>query len=322
MFMTELSVLHLVPSRGAPFFENQIRILEQLGVNCRVIDVSRFHASNETFVESAGRPQNHSVIDYLRFLKPVLRNTIRSFDIVQTNHGLTAPFHLIYPHVPTVTSLWGGEANGKYGWIVRQCVRSSDANVVMSNRMRKQLRRDSYVIPHGVDINVFKPLNQSESQRQLDWNRNAAHVLFPYAPERTEKNYSLAKRVVQEAREKLDRPVILQVVYDVPHDEIPTYMNASDVLLLTSTREGSPNSVKEALACNLPIVSTDVGDVAERLEGVSPSRVATDKSSIVDALVEVIHADDRSNGRDVVDEVSLESMGKQMLDIYEELLDT
>src|SRR5207248_489562 len=56
---------------------------------------------------------------------------------------------------------------------------------------------------------------------------------------------------------------------------IPSYLNAADCLALASLREGSPNVVKESLACNLPVVATDVGDVAERLEQVRPSRVVT-----------------------------------------------
>ena len=118
------------------------------------------------------------------------------------------------------------------------------------------------------------------------------------------------------ARERLDEPVELQFVSGVPHDRMPTYMNAADALLLTSDREGSPNSVKEAMACNLPVVSTDVGDVAQRLAGVCHSFVGRDETELVDFLVSVLDADVESNGREVIKELSIERMGEQLTAVY------
>ena len=56
-------------------------------------------------------------------------------------------------------------------------------------------------------------------------------------------------------------PAVLRVMQGVAYADVPTWINASDVLLLTSLLEGSPTIVKEALACNVPIVSTPAGDV-------------------------------------------------------------
>jgi glycosyltransferase involved in cell wall biosynthesis len=98
-------------------------------------------------------------------------------------------------------------------------------------------------------------------------------------------------------------------------------MNAADVLLVTSRWEGSPNAVKEALACNLPVVATDVGDVRERLAGVSPSYVCQSDADLVTSLVDVLSDPRPSNGRTAANEVSLSRMGDRLQHVYETVLD-
>jgi glycosyltransferase involved in cell wall biosynthesis len=126
--------------------------------------------------------------------------------------------------------------------------------------------------------------------------------------------------VADAAADALDDPVTFHSVSGVPHAEMPTYMNAADALLLTSNREGSPNTVKEAMACNLPVVATDVGDVAERLDGVSPAAVGETDAELITGLIEVLEADARSDGRDHVRDVSLESMAERIRTVYADVL--
>jgi glycosyltransferase involved in cell wall biosynthesis len=101
---------------------------------------------------------------------------------------------------------------------------------------------------------------------------------------------------------------------------MPTYYNAADVLLCASRQEGSPNVVKEALACNLPVVSTCVGDVADRLAGVEPSRlVQREAHQIAEALVDVLSQHRRSNGRQKVLALNLEDTARRVLEVYRAL---
>jgi len=99
------------------------------------------------------------------------------------------------------------------------------------------------------------------------------------------------------------------------------YMNAADALLLTSDREGSPNTVKEAMACNLPVVTREVGDVRKRLRGVDHSFVAHDDPDLVDYLVSVLDVDAESNGREVIAELGIERTAERLLSVYREVLD-
>jgi glycosyltransferase involved in cell wall biosynthesis len=136
------------------------------------------------------------------------------------------------------------------------------------------------------------------------------------------KDFPRARRVVERARERAEVPIELQTISGVEHEDMPTYMNAADVLLLTSKREGSPNTVKEALACNLPVVSTDVGDVRERLADVSYSTVGRTDDELVDGLVTAIDADEPSNGREAAREVGLGAMADQIVDVYQSALES
>jgi glycosyltransferase involved in cell wall biosynthesis len=299
-----LSTLQLVTT-PRPFFTEQIRALERCGIDSTMLSVP-------------GTSRSRSVTDFLQYYPSVLRRALRSgeWDVVHANFGLVAPHALCQPVRPVVLSLWGTDLMGKYGAVSRWCAKRCDAVVVMSEEMAAELDTDCHVIPHGIDLRRFAPRPRRDARADLGWSHDAKHVLFPYAPDREVKNYPRAERVVAETRERIDEPIELHAVDGLAHGEIPTYMNAADVLLMTSRREGSPNAIKEALACGLPVVATDVGDVPDRLADVYPSYVCADDAGLASALETVFDLDVRSNGRETVEDASLERMGERLCDVY------
>lgn len=309
-----LSVLNLVTKRNARFYQQQVDALAAMGVESTTLAVPG-RDYDQASVES------RSMLDYLKFHPSVLRHSFGDYDLVHANYGLTAPSGLAQPNLPVVLSLWGSDLMGKYGRVTKWCAGHCDAVVVMSEEMATQLGHPCYVIPHGVDLGKFAPAPQPAARDAVGWRQDAYHVLFPYATRRAVKDFPRAERVVAAAAERLGRPVEVQTVYGEPHDAMPTYMNAADALLLTSQREGSPNSVKESMACNLPVVATDVGDVGDRLEDVANSHVADTDEGLVDALAAVLAAGERSNGREHVRDVSLERMGERLRCVYEAVLE-
>jgi glycosyltransferase involved in cell wall biosynthesis len=115
----------------------------------------------------------------------------------------------------------------------------------------------------------------------------------------------------------------LKCLVDVSPNDIPIYLNASDVILLTSHSEGSPNIVKEAMACNVPVVSTDVGDVRWLLDNVSNSYVAENTpTDIANKLILVLDTNSSSNGRDQLKKLGLESesFALRIQKLYESIL--
>lgn len=301
--MGEIKVLNIVTTQSS-FFESQVRALERQGVECETISLP-------------GTARERTPIEYLRTYPRVLSRSLDGFDVIHANYGTMAPFALFQPKRPIVLSLWGSDLMGDKSELSKFFGKYCDEVIVMSDEMEAKLPYEAHVIPHGVDLERFQPRPQEEARQTVGWETETKHVLFPYDPKRTVKNYPLAEQVVEDADRRMDRDIELHVLYGADHSEVPIYMNAADALILTSDREGSPNTVKEALACNLPIVATDVGDVSERISRVEPSNVCQNKSELVSSLVEVLRSGERSNGRENVHEISLDQMGTDIKNIYE-----
>ena len=302
-----MDVLTLTNAPEAPFLQQQLEALEERGVSVTVRAVGGDPTT----------PQSRGPVPYLRFFRTVRAEPLAEYDLIHAHYGLTAPMALAQRQLPVVLSLWGSDVHGPVKPISRLCAPRCDEVIVMSQAMADAIDRPCRVIPDGVDIGMFEPQPRETALEAVGWSKNVANVLFPYAPDRSVKNYPRARRIVNVVRERLEKPVQLRTVSGVDHEAMVTYMNAADSLLLTSHSEGSPNSVKEAMACNLPVVAADVGDVRERLEGVEPSTVATSDEELIDGLTETLERGVRSNGRDAVREVSLEATTDSLLEVYE-----
>jgi glycosyltransferase involved in cell wall biosynthesis len=113
----------------------------------------------------------------------------------------------------------------------------------------------------------------------------------------------------------------LHVLKGVPNDEVPVWLNASDVILVTSWSEGSPTIVKEALACNRPVVSVAVGDVAAKIGGISGCHVAAaDRVALADKMKLVYDGPRQVRGRERMADQSLEPTAKRLREFYEEVI--
>jgi glycosyltransferase involved in cell wall biosynthesis len=144
-------------------------------------------------------------------------------------------------------------------------------------------------------------------------------ALFAADPSVPRKRYWLAEGAVELARSEIP-DLRLEIATGVAPDRIPLLMNAADCLLLTSSIEGSPNVVKEALMCNLPVIATAAGDVAELLEGVTPSYVCEPlESALSEALTDCLREPRRSNGRDASAHLDAHVVAASLLRLYREL---
>lgn len=303
-----MNVLQLVPTVG-PFMEEQVRAVETDDISCTVLEVPK-----------AGEGQR-SVRDYASYYGRVL-TTIRNgeFDFVHANYGLTAPMALAQPVRPVVLSLWGSDVFGTYSYVSKVCAKGADEVIVMSQEMADAIGGNPDIIPHGVNLEWFQPRPQQEAQAKVGWDSDSHHVLFPWGKDRPVKDYPRAERVVDAARDQISDRVELHSISGVLHEEMPTYMNAADVLIMTSKWEGSPNSVREALACNLPVVAADVGDVSEHVCDLELSQVCHSDRELVDALVRVLQSEHQPDGRSAVQDHSLGQMREDILDVYSRAL--
>lgn len=205
--------------------------------------------------------------------------------------------------------------------LVRFCIGHVwDATIVKSERTRSQLERDLPVIPNGVNLDRFSVIDQEKARELVGFGKDKKYVIFVSNPDRPEKRYELAQAAVG----RLDDGMVQLVpVYDKPHEEVVTYMCAADVLVLTSVSEGSPNVIKEAMACNCPIVMTDVGDGKWVTEGVEGTYVSTssDPAEIAGLLEKALAFHARTRGREKVSELGLGSdqVAERIIRIYQAL---
>ena len=195
-----------------------------------------------------------------------------------------------------------------------------DRTIVKSKRTANQLGIDLPVIPNGVNLEQFSLLDKDVARKKCGFEEGKKYIIWCSHPSRSEKRFSLA----QEAVAALNDPsVILYPVYDKIHDEIVNYMCAADVLLLTSVSEGSPNVIKEAMACNCPVVSTDVGDVEWVTGGIEGTAVVPfgDVEALQKALSSVIAFGSRTQGRERIKSLGLtvESVARKINAIYDTL---
>jgi len=192
--------------------------------------------------------------------------------------------------------------------------------VCVSRQLRSRLwwmRARVTVVPSGVDLEMFRPEPKPEARARLEWSTTRKVVLFNAGVAPTVKRLDLAREAVSQAA-RLDPHIGIHVMTGrVLPAGVSTLLNAADCLLVTSDWEGSPNIVKEALACGTPIVSVDVGDVRERLAGVEPSRlVSRDPVAIGQAIAEILRVPRRSNGRTRVAAMSLQETARQTIALY------
>jgi glycosyltransferase involved in cell wall biosynthesis len=185
------------------------------------------------------------------------------------------------------------------------------------NVLPARLQGKARNIPNGINTEIFAPCPPAEARAQLGWELHEKVILFNAGIDSGQvvKNRPLAEAAIARTGARLE------AISTCTREEVALRMNASDCLLVTSLHEGSPDLVKEAMACNLPVVSVPCGDVPERLEGVTPGGVRPyDAAQLADLLGEVLREGARSNGRARLFEQGLDaaSVARRVAQVYQE----
>lgn len=252
-------------------------------------------------------------------------------DIVHAHFGtMTAFVAAVASRKPLVITFHGSDLNPAPGdfWLRAKLARTLShlaalraARIIcVSSQLSDRIAYHSgrvHIVPCGVNLKLFRPASRDECRAKLGWSIDEKVVLFNARTDPVGKRLGLAETAVALAQRQIPNLRLHVFRGSTPPDEMPLFYSAADCLLMTSDYEGSPMVVKEALACNLPVVSVDVGDVAERLQGIWPSRiVARNPDALGRALVEILNAERRSNGRDRMRDLSEESVADQVVSIY------
>jgi glycosyltransferase involved in cell wall biosynthesis len=190
--------------------------------------------------------------------------------------------------------------------------------LVQSEQMKAIAGGDhTVVLPNGVDINRFTSVSREEALRKTGY-KTGKHIIWVSDPLRPEKNFKLAGDTVALLR---DSEIKLEVINGKAYEEIPLYFRAADALLLTSRWEGSPNVVKEALAAGLPVVSVDVGDVKDFLNGVEGCYITESKpEAVADGLKKALSYNKQTNGIDMVKHLDMKIISDRIIDVYNSII--
>jgi teichuronic acid biosynthesis glycosyltransferase TuaC len=264
---------------------------------------------------------------YLRNINP-LRKVVKNgnYNCIHAHYSFSGIVASLGGSKPVITSLMGSDINKNkfYKFVAKIFVRYFWAHtIVKSNDMAIPFPEGKVtVIPNGVDIAKFTLMNREQACKEVGWNRSKTHITFAANPSRPEKNFQLADTAFKFVSKRLDN-LELHILENVPHKEIPIFINASDVVVLSSKWEGSPNVIKEAMACNRPIVCTDVGDVSwlfgnEEGHFISSHDVNDFSEKLEECILYSKH-ESKTNGRNRILELKLdsESVAKRIKAIYE-----
>ncbi len=254
----------------------------------------------------------------------ILRNFIKnnSYDVIHAHYSLSAIVTALAGGKPLVVSLMGSDV--KASPLLKYLIKVFNflfwrKVIVKSQDMKTSCNIESaYVIPNGVNFTKFKEYSKNESIKITGWDKNKQHILFAANPNRKEKNYQLANDAFKLLNTK---NVELHVLVDIPHEQMPAYFNAADVIILTSLWEGSPNVIKEAMACNCKIVAVNVGDIKETIGDTDGCYVTNfDKREIAICLKKALEYTDKPNGRAHIAHLDSEIIAKKLTNIYIENL--
>jgi len=255
-------------------------------------------------------------------LKKFLRNN--HYDIFHAHFYLSGLVTWIAGAKPLVVSLMGSEVNLDLSFrivfiIFRKFFRGRI--IAKSESLKKYSKMKKVeIIPNGVDLGKFKVIDRELARERLGFVPGKKYIIWVSDPERFEKNFKLAEASYG-LLEDGDRNLELKVVKSVDHDLIPYYMNAADVLLLTSLWEGSPNVIKEAMACNCPIVATDVGDVKEVFGNTEGCYITSfNPKDASENLRRALAFGKRTDGREHIRHLDSDVIARRIIDLYEEVL--
>lgn len=321
-----IRVLMITPSwptpgrpRSTHFIKRQADFLRAAGVE---VDVFQFESRK-------------SIANYLRAWRraqPLLRSS--RYDLVHAQFGQSG-LPALPKRLPLVVTLRGSDLLGIVGpggrytltgrlaqALTHLVARKADAVIAVSDHMKEYLPPNMPVtiVPSGLDLTLFRPIRRGEARRYLGLPPDKRLVLFAGNPAEPRKRYDLARRAIDALNRSMAAELL--VAWGVPHEDMPYYMGACDAMVFTSMQEGSPNVVKEALACNLPVVSVPVGDVEQRLKNIEGCELVRDEQpeAIAAGLERVLRRGGRVKGRATVQQLDEVALTRKVIALYQDVL--
>jgi len=281
--------------------------------------------------------KNKGISGYLRNILK-LKNHLKKnqYDIIHAHYGLSGFVALIAKQKRNklIISFMGTDLMGNVSrngtitilgrslvTVSQLLVKNADYVIVKSQAMANKLVSAKVsIIPNGLDLKLFHSIDKSFALSRVGWDKQFQHILFMSDPKRPEKNYLLTETALNYLE---NCNIQLHFLNHISHNEVVFYYNASDVCLLSSYHEGSPNVIKEAMACNCPIVSTNVGDVKWLLGNTDGCFITSfEPEDVADKIKKALKFGQKTNGCNRIIELGLDAknVAREILDLYKKVL--
>lgn len=248
-----------------------------------------------------------------------LRKTCRegNFDVIHAHYAFWGYLAALAGCRPLVVSLMGSDL--VYASWYKYSVRFFNTFcwkklIVKSQEMLDYAQtKNTIIVPNGIDLDIFRPIDSVIAFEKTGWDPDKKHVLFAADPQRSEKNFSLCKT----SFDLINNPDYeLHTLGQVNHDLMPYLYNAANVVVLSSVREGSPNVVKEAMACNRPVVATDVGDIRQHMNSIYGCFITSFEPKDMADKIELAMQVNVAESREAIAHLAAEKVAEKLIGIY------
>ncbi len=270
------------------------------------------------------------MIGYLLHLRPLIKFIKKNKpDVIHAHYGLSGLLANFQRRIPVVTTFHGSDINDykiyKFSFYAHKL---SAASIFVGEKMHLKMPSKKYdsVIPCAVDTKLFYPIFNIDKNTFLVFQQNCINILFTSSFKNTIKNYPLAKDACLCLERKTGKKVNLIEFSNFDRLQANLLLNSIECVLLTSFSEGSPQVIKEAMACNKPIVATNVGDI-ECLFGNTEGCYLTsfdpeDVAEKIELAIEFGKNKGSTKGRERIIELGLDSstVAKKIIEVYKTVL--
>lgn len=285
----------------SPFIAEQLESIEKLGVTIETFPIRK--KGLKGYVSS------------LKQLKKVIRKT--QPDLIHAHYGLSGLFANLQRKVPVITSFHGSDI---YDFRIRPfsriCHFLSKESIFVSHKLKQKFSvKSGEVIPCGVDLDVFRPMTKVHKSNLVVFNGDRSNAV---------KNFALADAAINLYNERKHTPPLTLIeLKKLSRKEVVKLLNQAQLMLITSLYEGSSQVLKEAMACNCPVVATDVGSVSDLISNESNAGIIT--SYQVEEIARAIHIVTQGKydkGREELIEagISLEQVANSILKLYHKII--
>lgn len=325
----------------------------------RILEVSRYkneYADHQLpFVTEQGEALRNAgcEVEYFlvrgNYVKAVgaLKAKIREWkpDIVHAHYGLSAITAELQGLVPVVTTFHNGETHHWWVNLMSSLFSLRAKHVIyVAQHIHDMVyfkAKHYSIIPCGVSLEDCVVMDKAEARKQLGWSDDKKYIMFGGAFSNTRKNYALLKEAVDKLNlnfETLNPKSHIEIVEmrGLSREQCVLRMNACDVFALPTKNEGSPQALKEAMACNCPIVATDVADIKHLLGGLQGHYLLPNKQGnaawwkgdehsaeeLAELLKKALAFEGRTEGRTRIVELGYtnEMVAKKIVKIYEDII--